>query len=796
MKRICSGGVPLLLLFFTTFPSFGQKKPPNDTLKIPSAVQSEADDRAKKFLPQYAPLSPNASSFQKFGDYQINLATGIPSIPIPLLTVQNGGLSVPVTLSYHAGGFKMNDMASWVGWGWALDIGASMNRTVQGANDDRDGGNYLTNPITETRNFCNNFTDFYYGQSVVANQTDTQPDIFSYSTPKKNGKFLLGQNGALPFKIPDYPVKISHLGSPFINTFNLVDDDGTQYIFGGGTPLAVESQSVTSSAGLQSYRSSWLISQIKSPNTDDIINYSYQNGGAQFLDERQWVSSLIYGAVPQSGGHFENSTSSTPTYSVVSTTISQVNPHKITYPNGEIEFIQSNAGERLDLTSSHFLKQINVYNYENGIKKLLKSIKFTYSYFSGIRLKLDKITISDANDTAIEEYLFDYWTNTISWNEVNDNEKKDFFGYYNGKPNTHLIPVASFNGVLINGGVAADRSTVDTYMKEGVLKRITFPTKGYTEFDFETNKYNDGTNDVFAGGLRVKSIKSFASATSGFMKRYEYSSSAGAGIGQLTTNWTPTSVNFPNTQFLKYDDQNGTPQSFGSATQASFTQSGGAVELNTMDSAPVYYTTVAEYFEDASDPIKNGRNVYTFDFEKDFIVNAPNYSTRIVKPWKRGNLLSKTTYDNANNVVSGLSNQYQEHKTESRILGALIAIPNVYSGFENGNCTTGFNSFLPTMVYNAVSYQTGINLAVSNSNQIDGVTTSQSMTYNDNLLVNKVESDDSYTNQKHIQESIYPTDPSYDSDVEVLEMRARNMLSMPLESIEKEDLNGTISTIF
>jgi Domain of unknown function (DUF6443) len=765
-----------------------QEKPKTDTVRIPRPLLSEADDRAKKFLPQYAPLSPNASSFQKLGDYQVNLATGIPSIPIPLFTVKNGSLSVPISLNYHAGGFKLNEQASWVGWGFSLDIGASLNRTVQGLKDDSDGGSYLTNPITESRDFCYSSTDFDYGESVIKNKTDTQPDIFSYKTADKNGKFILGQNGAAPFRIPDYPIQIIRSGIPF-SSFYLVDDSGVQYGFSSG-----ESQTVTSGSGTQTYVSNWLISQIKSPNSDDAINYTYQDGGLQYLQERQWVSSLIFDSVPSSGGHFTNSTSSIPADIYVSTTIAQKNPQTITYTNGEVEFIQSNVGERLDLTNSHYLKQINIYNYEDGVKKLSKRIDFSYSYFSGIRLKLDKITLKDAKGTAVEEYTFDYWSNTISWNEVTDNEKKDFFGYYNGKPNTHLIPVGSYRGILIDGG-AADRSTVDTYMKEGVLKRITFPTKGYSEFDYETNKYNDGTNNVFAGGLRVKSIKSY-SGTNSFMKRYEYSSSAGAGIGRLTTNWTPTSAGIPRIQHLLYDDQEGQQNSFGSADQASFTQSGGAVELNTMDAAPVYYTTVTEYFEDAADSIKNGRNVYTFDFDFDTILNAPTYQTRIVKPWKRGNLLTKTTYDATNTVISSLTNQYQEHQVNERLAGAVVNVPNVYDGFGVGNCSTGFNTSLPEMAYAKFYYQTGANLVVSSTNQIDNVSSTQSTVYDSRFYVKSTTSTKSYTNHQQLQEYIYPSDPNYDTDTEVLEMRSRNILNVPLESIEKENINGTVNTLY
>lgn len=777
----------LTLLLLVILQAFSQKQPPKDTIKT---IFSEADDRAKKFLPQYAPLSPNAWSFQKFGDYQVNLATGIPSIPIPLFNVQNGSLSMPITLNYHAGGFKMNEQASWVGWGFSLDIGgASLNRTVQGLRDD-DGG-YLTNPITASRDFCYSSTDFNYGDLVVKNTLDAQPDIFSYSLPSKSGKFILGQNGNLPFKIPNYPIQIAYSANPIIQTFHLINDDGVVYSFGD-----TESQSVSSSTS--PYISSWLVTQVRSANSDDFINYSYQDGGTQYLSERQWFGSVIHDAVPQSGGHYANSTEFVPTYTVVSTSIEQRNPYKITYANGEIEFIQSNVGERLDLTNSRYLKQINIYNYENGIKTLIKVIKFTHTYFmnesSNVRLKLDKITITDQLNSTVEEYSFEYWTNTISWNETNDNEKKDFFGYYNGKPNTHLIPVSSFNGLSIYGG-AADRSTVDTYMKEGVLKRITFPTKGYTEFDYETNKYYDGTNNVFAGGLRVKSIKSFSGGSTLF-KRYEYSSSLGVGIGRLTTGWTPNTVTIPKTQYLHYQDQQGTPASISDATQASFTQSGGAVDLNTMDAAPVYYTTVTEYFEDDNDPIKNGRNVYTFDFEQDNIVNAPPSYQRTVKPWRRGNLLTKTTFDTNNNTIAYLLNQYDEHQVNERLAGAFVSAPHIHDGSGLPNCSTGFNSSFPQMAYGAVYYQTAANLVISSTNQVDNVATIQTTTYTNELYTAQIQINDSQTGNSRSEFFKYPSDPVYSSDPVAQEMLLRNQRNQVLDTELKETISSTTSTIY
>ena len=798
-----------VILIFLAIQGFAQKDSTKTDTTLVRTSQSLADDRAKKLLPQYAPLSPTAAAQQKFGDYQVNLATGIPSIPIQIYTIKEGSLSVPISLSFHTGGTKINEQASWVGLGVALDIGASLNRNVQGLKDDNDGGSYLTHPVTVSRDFCNTTADFNYGQSVVLNQTDTQPDIFSYNlssgSSSKSGRFLLGQNGGSHFRIPDYPIQITYAGSPAITTFDLVNDDGVAYRFGGNTS-AVESQTVISGFTTQNYISSWLISQVKSPDSDDLIYYIYQSGGSQYLTEKQWVSSMILNAVPQSGGYYTNSQNSLPTFTNSSTTISQANPHKITFTNGEVEFVQSAVGERLDLPNSHFLKQINIYNYENGSKNLIKVVKFTYSYFThngaNKRLKLDKVSFEDALGIVTEPYIPEYWSNTLSWDDELDNEKKDFFGYYNGKPNTHLIPVSSYQGIPIVGG-AADRSSVDTYMKEGVIKRLNFPSGGYTEFDFETNKYNDGTSDLFAGGLRVKSIKSVTGSSS-FLKRYVYESSAGIGIGRLTTNWSPASASVPSLQVLSYSNSNGT--SVAQATQASFTQSGGALDLNTFDTAPVYYTKVTEYFEDASDPIKNGKNVYNFDFRQDLIVNAFNFSSRDVQPWKRGNLLSKSVYDAAGNILESQSNSYQELNINTRTAGAFVKTPNIFEGSivrSTIPCPTtflqnaiGFSGNFPEMVYASVNYHTGINLLSGSSTTTDNVNVNKTITYNNKLLIAQTQSDDSKTGDNLTEIFKYPFDPSLASDPIAQQLLARNQLNPILENEIQETVSGVTNTIY
>lgn len=65
------------------------------------------------------PPSPNASSLGKYGDIPVGNYTGTPQIGMPIGEAKGKSLSVPISLSYHASGIKVDEVASQVGLGWS-----------------------------------------------------------------------------------------------------------------------------------------------------------------------------------------------------------------------------------------------------------------------------------------------------------------------------------------------------------------------------------------------------------------------------------------------------------------------------------------------------------------------------------------------------------------------------------------------------------------------------------------------------------------------------------------------------
>ncbi|WP_124981831.1 hypothetical protein [Nonlabens xiamenensis] len=95
------------------------------------AQQSSGPD--VKTAPDFA--SPDVASFMKFEDIKTNLYTGVPDINIPLHTIRDGAISIPINLRYHAGGIKVEEEASLVGLGWNLNIGGHVSRRTNGRVD-------------------------------------------------------------------------------------------------------------------------------------------------------------------------------------------------------------------------------------------------------------------------------------------------------------------------------------------------------------------------------------------------------------------------------------------------------------------------------------------------------------------------------------------------------------------------------------------------------------------------------------------------------------------------------------
>src|SRR5688572_27480870 len=70
-------------------------------------------DRMRFIAKQVVPPSPEAAALGAYGNVPVSLYTGTPNISIPLYQIQGSSLSLPISLSYNASGFKPQDEVTW-----------------------------------------------------------------------------------------------------------------------------------------------------------------------------------------------------------------------------------------------------------------------------------------------------------------------------------------------------------------------------------------------------------------------------------------------------------------------------------------------------------------------------------------------------------------------------------------------------------------------------------------------------------------------------------------------------------
>ena len=88
-------------------------------------------------IPKTYPVAPSAYEFMKYGEIPVSKYTGVPNISIPIYTIEAGpgDLQVPISLTYHSNGFKVNEEAGWTGLGWTLNTGGHIIQIVNGYDD-------------------------------------------------------------------------------------------------------------------------------------------------------------------------------------------------------------------------------------------------------------------------------------------------------------------------------------------------------------------------------------------------------------------------------------------------------------------------------------------------------------------------------------------------------------------------------------------------------------------------------------------------------------------------------------
>ncbi|GAA6773310.1 hypothetical protein AAGS39_40690 [Flavobacterium sp. CGRL2] len=156
------------------------------------SITLQAQTENSSPTPNFAPKTPEAAAFLKYGEYPVDLSTGVPGISIPLYNIEINGFKLPISLDYHASGIKVNQEATWVGLGWNLNAGAQV---ILSPRDEIDENNPYIDDIPDDDGIIAFFKlhPYKHNDVLALNSNLDQSrvkDLYVFSSPTANGSFL------------------------------------------------------------------------------------------------------------------------------------------------------------------------------------------------------------------------------------------------------------------------------------------------------------------------------------------------------------------------------------------------------------------------------------------------------------------------------------------------------------------------------------------------------------------------------------------------------------------------------
>ncbi|MGA6119348.1 hypothetical protein [Sphingobacterium anhuiense] len=417
---------------------------------------------------QYLPASPDVMAFNKISHVPVGLFTGSSNISIPLTSIKMSDYEFPISINYNSSGIKVEELASSVGLGWSLNAYGNISVGVNGIADFSQYGfarlastefklpdDFLTNHLSYIPQEYQGGAMYRLGLGSAEGSIDTQPDIYSYSFNGNSGKFYFDQYGQA-HTIPFNGFKIEQ--SNFGNNFSITDLKGIKYTFN-----EFESSTLLNTCGPESFLNpTMLLTDVFHPNGSSIkfeyLPVRYTQKIQAPLSRRRDLS----GSFPEF-----DCTNTITDLSVDSRAISRI----ISSDGTEVKFYY--GADRRDLPGTKVLERVEVRKSD-----VIQNTNFFYSYFSNDRLKLDSVKNNNGG-----VYLFRY--NELVNLPARLSFSQDHWGYYNGKNNANLLPVDPEYDFLDG----ANREVDSNYVQANILTRITYPSKGFTDFVYESNDY-------------------------------------------------------------------------------------------------------------------------------------------------------------------------------------------------------------------------------------------------------------------------------------------------------------------
>lgn len=471
---------------------------------------------------------PERSKFQNLTEnFSVDHFIGQPNIQIPLYTINEYDIQIPISLKYRAGGLKVDVENGYLGLNWDLLVAGEIRRTIMGGmpddlhNSEAKGYNYINENIPGyqennrkefidlLKNYDYDFSPLTfdcnilkqsetYGNQYSDGRFDAAPDVYNFNIMGLNGTFTTIGGGL--FKVENLQsnewVDIVYLGN---DGFEIKDARGNSYIFG-------EKEYHT-----HKYRTAYyggLIDWLRNP----IKKYKYILSWklSKIISSSGEVVSFYYNTHDNVDPAVRKSL-----YSNQSTYVNYYYPKVCV--EGIEGIIPAVETPRFSYDSKEEEEEYD-YKYLTKISSANTIVDFYYKGSHGMP-KLEAIMIYAKNDLEhpIKKYEIEssdiYHLNSIKeygsgslYNEYKITYftlpsferfgiEKDHWGYYSPNTKQYASGINNFN-IGYNSKFQEDsiwfghRNTKTKNVNSGMIKSITYPTGGRVSFEWEPHDYS------------------------------------------------------------------------------------------------------------------------------------------------------------------------------------------------------------------------------------------------------------------------------------------------------------------
>lgn len=518
---------------------------------------------------------PNSQTYNfiKYGNVGASLYTGTVNYSVPVYTYKDKDFEIPISLDYASNGFLPNQRAGDVGLDWVLNIGGVITREIRGIpdeqeyqyNDVRIGfrriffDNISITDLTEhgLKNQKDTFSlSFFTNTSNINDRSicatansrtdccETTPDIYHFNFMGYQGSFHLWfDNKIILYNTntkESLKIKLYENGPSNMN-FTITTGSGYIYSF---IASDYSQERRLDSESVEHESKSWKLTTITAPNGRTVTfqygNYVFGNRG--FLYQYQPASTYTYLnlSAPNSSALVHESPmpfvqSGLRTWPITKVYISNGPTIWFEYKSteGEKRIVPPNAQMTENVTkSSPKLEKIYTLNGSDTLsrcKLIYKTSTINPSYNNGLRNSVYFLGSIDIKGEG--KYEFEYNHRELGGFPCLGTYSVDHWGYYNGANNgTNIINFLnqitydnSNHTEFINTNI---RNSDTTYAAMGLLKKVTYPTGGYSLLEYQPHSYSkkvvrNSTNEYIpalanlqsnyydVGGLRIYSVSDY-----------------------------------------------------------------------------------------------------------------------------------------------------------------------------------------------------------------------------------------------------------------------------------------------